>query len=183
MQQLAYTADTTVTQMVNIIGNTQTIAQVVQIVDGSKDIIHSNSLANQAVTIAENHFLLLFHIASCVQNCTNFCKVYFFVDAQLCTVKGEELVGIYSAIGKYFYLYIVLTLYIYKTYTSFFCFFCCLTADFFTGSNEQFPCQRSNYLSCSHCAGNASSQGQLFVHLVATKTGQIIAAGVKEQAV
>ena len=90
---------TRLNQVVDIIGGADAVAQAVQIVDGSQNVGHGNGTADQLVVVAAQHFLLLFHIRSGIEDLLDLVEGAALVDAALLDIEGEEALSVNTAIG------------------------------------------------------------------------------------
>ena len=180
LQQLTDTADAAVAQMVDVIGGADAVAQAVQIVDGRQDVGHGDGAADELVVVAAQQLLLLFHIRSGVEDLLDLLKGAALVDAALLDVEGEEALSVNTAIGDDLDL-LALDVQHDDVDAGVVSGLSHLTGDLGILLDEQFAGQRSNDVLSGDVAGDAACQRQLLVHLITTKPGQIVAAGVEEE--
>ena len=90
LQQLAHRTDTAIAQMVDIVGIAHIVAQVVDIIDGRKNIVFDDMLGNQAVYIGFDRFPQRFLVLVLFQNLLEHNKTDLFVDPILGTVKNPQ---------------------------------------------------------------------------------------------
>ena len=186
LQQLTHAADAAVAQVVDIIGGADAVAQAVQVVDGSQNVGHGNGAADQLVVVAAQHFLLLFHIRSGIEDLLDLVEGAALVDAALLHVEGEEALCVHAAVGDDLdllglFLQGVLHLQHDQVHTGVVGLLSHLTGDLGIGLDQHFAGQRVHHVLSGHKADDAAGQRQLLVHLITAEPGQIVTARVEEQ--
>ena len=182
LQQLAYCADTTIAQVVNVVCGAYTASQVAEIRHGSKNIVCGNVLGHQVVLLnADLLFQCLFIIAALLQDLCQHSIADLFADTQRGAVKVHIFLDIDHAVGHNFYL-VAVHIDKCKHNTCIFDLHGLDLVDLLTGVCQELTLGRDHRF-CQDLAVQAVSHTQLFVILVATHSGQIVPVRVKEQAV
>ena len=186
LQQLTHAADAAVAQVVDIIGGADAVAQAVQVVDGSQNVGHGNGTADQLVVVAAQHFLLLFHIRSGIEDLLDLVEGAALVDAALLHVEREEALCVHAAVGDDLdllglFLQGVLDLQHDQVHTGVVGLLSHLAGDLGIGLDQHLAGQRVHHVLSGHKADDAAGQRQLLVHLITAEPGQIVTARVEEQ--
>ena len=103
LQQLADRADSSVAQMVDVVGGADAVAQAAQIVDGRKDVVLDDVLWNQVICAVLNHLAQVLVGAAAVQNLAQHAEAYLLVDADffqfILGVAGNIVQQVHHAVG------------------------------------------------------------------------------------
>ena len=101
LQQFSHRTDTTVAQMINVIGIAHVVAQIVNIVNGRKNIVFDNMFGDQAVHIGFNRLAQRLFALVLLQNLLEHNKTYFFVDTVFRAVKIHKIFDVNHAVGDH----------------------------------------------------------------------------------
>ena len=182
LQQFSNCTNTTIAKVVNIIISSQSIFQVDIIVNGSKNIFHSNVFRNQFMNMTTNCFFQFIFIIIFFHQPFQFRIVNHLCNTQFFRVTIHIMCQINHHIGKNFYI-------------SFFClnpykrncrilnricqFFCHFSSCF---------CQNLTWRSiyhvfCQNLSCDTVSQKQFFIEFVTSYFCQVITFRIKEHTV
>ena len=179
LQQLAHSADSSVSQMVNIVIIAQPIFQMDIIVNGCQNILFCNMLWNQIMDIPSDRLFNIVDIIVLFQNAFQHRIIYQFRDSYLFRIHVHKIGDIHHHAGEHldialFCLYphkrnrrvLNRVSHLFRHCRTLFC-------DDLTG------CDIHHILS-QHMAGDTVSKQKLFIEFVTSHLSQIITAGIEK---
>ncbi len=182
LQKLAHAADAAVAEVVDVIGDPDAVIQPVEVVDRGEDIVHPHGAADELVAVLGQQGLLLLGVARLIEDGADAVKADTLVDAAGGDVEIEEVRGVHRAVGDDLAL-LAVELEIHDADAGGLGGLGARAVDALAGGDEQLAGEGGDDVPRGGVAGDAAGQGQLLVHLVPAKAGQVIPAGVKEEAV
>ena len=187
LQQLAYAAQTTVAQMVDIVNRTDAVTEVEQIADGSEHIINDDGLRNQIEVTLLHDLLQLVALYARVDDLLEDGEANLLLETQiLCGCAAEvlgEIVYVYHAVAEYLNGSALSRLDHNAVDTAGSHHGCLLAGEDLTGIRQHLAGHRVSDCIYQLVAGDAACDVQLLVVLVAADCGNVVAAHIEEHGV
>ena len=186
LKQFADRTDSSVAQMVNVVGGANAVAQAADIVDGCKDIVFDDVFWNQVICSVHDHLTQLFIRVAAIQNFTQYRETYLFINTDLFEfflgVAGGVIKQVNHTIGDN--LYDAVTAFEeYGVNTCALDLFCFCTGQNFVWFCHHFTGTAVDDWFSNNVTVDSGSDTQFFVVFVTSNTGQVVSSSVKEQCV
>ena len=167
--------------MVDVIGQTDAVVQVADIVDGCEDIVFDDVFWHQIVAShADGFFQCFFIIAASVQNFAEYGETYFFQNAQFFAVEVYIVMDINHAVGDNFNFFIA-NFQESSVDTCALDLFCFCAGDDLAFVSHQFTGTGVDDRLRQNMANQTAADAQFFIVFVAANAGQIISSCIEEE--
>ena len=187
LKQFADTADTTVTQVVDIISITNTVCQTVQIIDRCIDVIQHDMFRNQDIDIFTDRFLQFLSLVL-IHQVFQHEIANALIDIAFCRIEIHEMSHVNHSVGKHLYDLLFIgkssfNFYVDAEDTAFVHFSGLFTGDHFPCLGDHFAGGGIGYGIYDLVAHNTGIQSKLFIEFIAAHSEDVIAMTIIEQAV
>ena len=181
MQQFAHAAQAAVAQMVDIVDNAHAVGKAQKVADGCDDVIDDDVLGHQqrGVLADQAKQILLLRAFDQAQQGG---EVHHLQNAGLLGIKGQVVFSVREVVSDNL-VHAVGYADIDGIDAGVLNGEGLLAADRVTGLRQHFACGAVNDILSGDMVGNAGGDAQFFIVLIAAYAHQVIALGIKEQAV